>query len=54
MFFICCAQPLSFMRKASALREAGTLSKPVSVTVSRVPVAVGSRRNSTSVGVSPE
>ena len=47
-------QPPSFMRKASARRWAGMFSNPDSVSVSRVPVEVFSRRNSTSVGGSLE
>ena len=49
IFFICCVQPPSFPRSASPRQSAGTFSNPDSVSTSRVPVAVFSRRNSTSV-----
>jgi len=54
IFFTCCAHPPSFILKASARRASGTFSKPLSVTVTSVPFAIGSSRNSTSVGSSFE
>src|SRR5215831_21161164 len=49
MFFICSAQPSSFLRKASRRKSPGILSKPDSVSTSNVSVAVLSNLNSTSV-----
>src|SRR5437762_9976779 len=49
MFFICSAQPPSFLRKVSRRKSPGILSKPDSVSTSNVPAAVFSNLNSTSV-----
>ena len=54
MFCTWMVQPPSFMRNASSRRPGGILSKPDSVTTSRVPVGVGVSVNVTNVGGSCE
>jgi hypothetical protein len=54
MFSIWISQPPLFSRIALLRSGSGSASKPLSTTVTRVPPAMGSRRNSTSVvGTSP-